>query len=102
LKGKKGCKFSSVEDEEGSEEEVVEEVATPSAKSPVASLKKLLSSPVQVFHKQKEADLSPESQKEKATSTSTAVRARRESPSPELIEMDSQTPMLPPSLISSR
>jgi hypothetical protein len=102
LKGKKGCKFFSVEDEEGSVEEVVEKVATPSAKSPVASLKKLLSSPVQVFCKRKEADLSPESQKEKATSTSTAVRARRESPSPELIKMDSQTPMPPPSLISSR
>jgi hypothetical protein len=102
LKGKKGCKFSSVEDEERSEEEVVEEVATPSAKSPVASLKKLLSSPVQVFRKQKEADLFPESQNEKAVSTSTAVCVRRESPSPELIEMDSQTPMLPPSLISSR
>jgi hypothetical protein len=102
LKGKKGCKFSSVEDEEGSVEEVVEEVATPSAKSPVASLKKLLSSPVRVFCKWKEADLSPELQKEKATSTSTAVRARRESPSPELIKMDSQTPMPPPSLISSQ
>jgi hypothetical protein len=102
LKGKKGCKFPSVEDEEGSVEEVVEEVATPSAKSLVASLKKLLSSPVWVFRKRKEADLSPESQKEKAASTSTAVHARRESPSPELIDMDSQTPMPPPSLISSR
>jgi hypothetical protein len=102
LKGKKGCKFFSVEDEEGSVEEVVEEVATPSAKSLVASLKELLSSPVRVFCKRKEADLSPESQKEKAVSTSTAVRARRESPSPELINLDSQTPMPPPSLISSR
>jgi hypothetical protein len=101
LKGKKGCKFSSIEDEEGSVEEVVEEVATPSAKLLVASLKKLLSSPVRVFQKRKEADLFPESQKEKATSTSTAVCARRESPSPELIEIDSQTPMPPPSLISS-
>jgi hypothetical protein len=51
LKGKKGCKFSSVEDEEEVEEEVVEEVTTSSAKSPVASLKKLLLSPVWAFCK---------------------------------------------------
>jgi hypothetical protein len=64
--------------------------------------KKLLLSPVQAFRKQKEADLSPESQKEKAMSTSTAVCARRESPSPELIDMGSQTPMLPLSIIPSQ
>jgi hypothetical protein len=102
LKGKKGCKFSSVEDEEEVEEEAIEEVATSLAKLPVALLKKLFSSPVQAFRKQKGADLSPESQKEKATSTSTAVCVRRESPSPELVDMGSQTPMPPPSIISFR
>jgi hypothetical protein len=101
LKGKKGCKFSSIEDEEEVEEEAVEKVAMSSAKLLVALLTKLLSSPVWVFRKQKEADLSPESQKEKAVSTSTAVHVRRESPSPELVNMGSQTPMPPPSIISS-
>jgi hypothetical protein len=51
LEGKKGCKFSSIEDEEEAEEEAVEEVATSLAKLPVTSLKKLLSSPVWAFRK---------------------------------------------------
>jgi hypothetical protein len=51
LKGKNGCKFSSVEDEEEAEEEAVKEVTMSSAKSPVASLKELLSSPVWAFCK---------------------------------------------------
>jgi hypothetical protein len=59
LKDKKGCKFSSVENEEETEKEVVKEVVTSPAKLPVTSLKKILLSPAQAFHKQKEADLSP-------------------------------------------
>jgi hypothetical protein len=73
-----------------------------SAKLPVASLKKLLLSPVWAFCKREEADLSSESQKEKAASTSTSVHIRRESPFPELVNMGSQTSMPPPSIISSR
>jgi hypothetical protein len=51
LKDKKGCKFSSIENEEEAEKEAVEEVAMSLAKLPVASLKKLLLSPVQAFRK---------------------------------------------------
>jgi hypothetical protein len=107
LKGKKGCKFPEAkgeeeeekEEEEEEEEEVVEEVKAVS-KSPVAKLKKLLSSPLRSLKKRKEDDLSPESQKDKIASSSVAVRARRESPSPELVE-DAASIMPPPSTRSA-
>jgi hypothetical protein len=101
LKGKKGCKFPVEEEEvlEGGED--VEEVPAVS-KSPIASLKKLISSPLCSLHKHKETDLSPELQKEKAATSSIAVRARRESPSPELPEFGSQVSMPPSSMLSSR
>jgi hypothetical protein len=101
LKGKKGCKFP-VEEEEGLEnaEDVKEAPAV--SKSPVASLKKLISSPLCSLRKRKETDLSPESQKEKAATSSIAVRARRELPSPELLEFGSKVSMPPSSMMSSR
>jgi hypothetical protein len=101
LKGKKGCKFPVEEEEALEGEEDVEEVPAVS-KLPVASLKKLISSPLRSLHKRKETDVSPESQKEKAASLSIAVRARRESPSPELPEFGSQVSMPPSSMLSSR
>jgi hypothetical protein len=101
LKGKKGCKFP-VEEEEGLENAEDVEEAPAVSKSPVASLKKLISSPLRSLRKRKETDLSPESQKEKAATSSIAVRARRESPSPELLEFRSQVSMPPSSMMSSR
>jgi hypothetical protein len=101
LKGKKGCKFS-VEEEEGLKNEEDVEEAPAVSKLPVASLKKLISSPLRSLCKRKETDLSPESQKEKAATLSIAVRARRESPSPELLEFRSQVSMPPSSMMSSR
>jgi hypothetical protein len=101
LKGKKGCKFP-VEEEEGLENaEDVEEAPTVS-KLPVASLKKLISSPLCSLRKRKETDLLFELQKEKAATSSIAVHARRESPSPELLEFGSQVSMPPSSMMSSR
>lgn len=95
ITGKKGCKFSG---EEGEEEE-----AAAVSKSPVASIKKFISSPLKSLRKRKEADLSPESQKEKVASSSAANRARKDSPSPELGGEDySSVAMPPPSIISSR
>ena len=91
LKGKKGCKFSSVVEEE------VEETAAVS-KSPVASIKKFLASPIRSMRKRKEADLSPESQKEKIATSSAAVRSRKGSSSPERGgEVSSIISMPPPS-----
>jgi hypothetical protein len=72
------------------------------SKLPVASLKKLISSPLCSLRKRKETDLSPESQKEKAATSSIAVRARRELPSPELLEFGLQVSMPPSSMMSSR
>ena len=79
LKGKKGCKFSSLEDEKEEEEEEEaeedEEEAGPApSKSPVTKLKKILSSPICSLRKKKEDQLSPESQKEKAATSSAAIR----------------------------
>ena len=96
FKGKKGCKFSALE-----EEEEVEVAAVPS-KSPVSSLKKLLASPIRALRKRKEEDLSPESQKDKVDTSSIAVRPQRETPSPEFVDFGSQVSMPPPSMISSR
>jgi hypothetical protein len=101
LKSKKGCKFP-VEEEEGLENEEDVEEAPAVSKSPVTSLKKLISSPLCFLHKRKETDLSPELQKEKAATSSIAVRAWRESPSPELLEFGSQVSMPPSSMMSSR
>jgi hypothetical protein len=101
LKGKKGCKFL-VEEEEGLENAEDVEEAPAVSKSPIASLKKLILSPLHSLRKRKETDLSPESQKKKAATLSIAVRARRESPSPELLESGSQVSMPPSSMISSR
>jgi hypothetical protein len=101
LKGKKGCKFP-VEEEEGLENAEDVEEAPAVSKLPVASLKKLISSPLRSLRKRKETDLSPESQKEKAATLSIAVRARRESPSPELLEFGSQVSIPPSSMMSSR
>jgi hypothetical protein len=101
LKGKKGCKFSVEEEEVLEDEEDVKEVPAVS-KSPIASLKKLILSPLRSLCKCKETDLLPELQKEKATTLSIAVRARRESPSPELPEFRSQVSMPPSSMLSSR
>jgi hypothetical protein len=81
------------------EEDVKEAPAV--SKSPVASLKKLIWSPLHSLHKCKETDLSPESQKEKAATLSIAVHARRESPSPELPEFRLQVSMPPSSMLSS-
>lgn len=95
LKGKKGCHFP-----------VEGEVDLPVAvsKSPVASIKKFISSPIKSLRKRKEADLSPESQKEKAATSSTAIRTRKDSPSPELggdaVSIVSMPP--PSSIITSR
>jgi hypothetical protein len=82
------------------DEEDVEEFSAVS-QSPIASLKKLISSPLRSLCKHKETDLSPELQKEKATTLSIAVRARRESPSPELPEFGLQVSMPPSSMLSS-
>jgi hypothetical protein len=101
LKGKKGCKFP-VEEEEGLENAEDVEEAPAVSKSPVASLKKLISSPLRSLRKRKETDLSPELQKEKAATSSIAVHAKRESPSPELLEFGLQVSMPPSSMISSR
>jgi hypothetical protein len=83
------------------DEEKVEE-APAMSKSPVASLKKLILSPLCSLCKHKETDLSPELQKEKAATSSMAVHARRESPSVEVLEFGSQVSMPPLSLLSSR
>jgi hypothetical protein len=101
LKGKKGCKFP-VEEEEGLENAEDVEEAPAVSKSPVASLKKLFSSPLCSLCKHKETDLSPELQKEKAATSSIAVRARRELLSPELLEFGLQVSMPPSSMMSSK
>ena len=105
LKGKKGCKFSEPREEGEDEEEGAEDEAEenrPASQSPVAKLKKILSSPIRSLRKRKENDLSPESQKEKHATSSIAVRPRRETPSPEFVDFGSQVSMPPPSMISSR
>jgi hypothetical protein len=101
LKGKKGCKVP-VEEEEGLENVENVKEAPAVSKSPVASLKKLILSPLCSLRKRKETDLLPELQKEKAATSSIAVHARRESPSPELLEFGSQVSMPPSSMMSSR
>jgi hypothetical protein len=84
LKGKKGCKFPVEEEEVLEGEEDVEEVSAVS-KLPIASLKKLISSPLRSLRKGKKTDLLPELQKEKAATLFIAMRARRELLSPELL-----------------
>jgi hypothetical protein len=101
LKGKKGCKFPVEEEEVLEGEEDVEEVPAVS-KSPVASLKKLILSPLHSLCKRKETDLLPELQKEKAATSSIAMHARRELPSPELSDFRSQVSMPPSSMLSSK
>jgi hypothetical protein len=82
------------------EEEVEEPPAV--SKLPVASFKKLISSPLHSLRRHKETDLSPESQKEKAATSSIAICARRESLSPEVLEYGLQVFMPPPSMLSFR
>jgi hypothetical protein len=101
FKGKKGCKFP-VEEEEGLEDEEEVEEASAMSKLPVASLKKLISSPLHSLHKRKKTDLSPESQKEKAATPSIAMHARRKSPSLEVLEFRLQVSIPPSSVLSSR
>jgi hypothetical protein len=101
LKGKKGCKFP-VEEGEGLENAEDVEEAPAVSKSPIASLKKLILSPLRSLRKRKETDLSPESQKEKAATSSIALCARRELLSPELLEFGLQVSMPPSSMMSSR
>ena len=104
LKGKKGCRFSV----EGSgESEIVEDadVNIPAKKSPIASLKEVLTSPIRSLRKRKETDLSPEAVKEKESTSSSAIRVRRRSPSPEfseVMEVASTISVPPPSMISNR
>ena len=107
LKGKKGCKFSLLEDEEEEEEEEEaeedeEEAAPAPSKSPVAKLKKILLLPIHSLCKRKEEQLSLESQKEKAAMSSTVIRVRRESPEVgDVEELASVTSMpLPPIMLS--
>ena len=73
MKGKKRCKFPSLEEEKEEEEEEEETAPTPS-KSPVAKLKKILSSPICSLCKRKEDQLLPESQNEKAATLSATIR----------------------------
>jgi hypothetical protein len=80
------------------EDEENVEKALAVSKSPVASLKKLILSPLCSLYKHKETDLLPESQKEKAATSSIAVRARRKLPSPELSEFGLQVSMPPSSI----
>ena len=78
LKGKKGCKFTVAEEEEKEEEgegdDVEEELQK--SQSPVAALKKILSSPIHLLCKRKEVDLSPGSVKERAKASSAANHTR--------------------------
>ena len=64
---------------EGSGElEVVEEadVNVPAKKSPIASLKNILTSPIRSLRKHKDTDLSPEAVKEKESTSSSAIHIR--------------------------
>jgi hypothetical protein len=102
FKDKEGCKFPVEEKEEGLEDEEEVEEAPAMSKSPIASLKKLILSPLCSLHKCKRTDLSPKSQKEKAATSSIAMHARRESSSLEVLEFRLQVSMPPPSMLSSR
>ena len=102
MKGKKGCKFSSLEEEEEEEEE--EAKAAPALpKLLVAKLKKILSSPINSLCKRKEDQLLLESQKEKAATMSAVIRVQRELPEVGGVgELSSVTSMPPPSVMLSR
>ena len=108
LKGKKGCKFLSLEDEEEEEEEEEaeedEEEAVPAlSKLPVAKLKKISLSPICSLCKRKEDQLSLESQKEKAAMSSALIRAQREPPEVgDVEELASVVSMPPPSIMLSQ
>ena len=67
LKGKKGCKYLSQEEEEDVEE------APALLKLLVTKLKKILSSPICSLRKRKEDQLSPKLQKEKKATSSAAI-----------------------------
>ena len=100
FEGKKGCKFTVAEEEEEEEEgevDDVEEEELQKSQSPVAALKKILSSPICLLRKRKEVDLSPGSVKERAETLLVANCARLESEAPEL-EVDDNDLMLPPSI----
>ena len=101
LKGKKGCKFTVAEEEEKEEEgegDDVEEEESQKLSSPVAALKKILSSPIHLLCKRKEVDLSPGSVKERAETLSVANHARLESEVLEL-EVDDNDSMSPLSIV---
>ena len=87
-----------VADEEEEEGNDIEEEELQKSRSPVAALKKILSSPISLLRKRKEVDLSPGSVKERAEILSIANHTRLESEAPEL-KVDKDDSMPPPLIV---